>query len=50
MYYAIIIGLFIMFYAVFIYSLCKISKEADIRASKLFKEMGGIVNEDESNL
>ena len=48
MYYAIIIGLFIMFYAVFIYSLCKISKEADIRADRLFKEMRG--NENKSDL
>ena len=39
MYYTIIIGLFVVFYAVFIYSLCKISKEADMRADKLFKEM-----------
>ena len=36
LYYGIIIGLFVIFYAVFIYSLCKISKEADIRADKIF--------------
>ena len=48
MYYAIIIGLFIIFYAVFIYSLCKISKDCDIRADKLFHKMG-VRNENKSD-
>ena len=39
MYYIVIIGLFIVFYAIFIYSLCEISKDCDTRADKLFKEM-----------
>ena len=49
MYYVIIIGLFIIFYAVFIYSLCKISKDCDIRADKLFQKMG-VIDEDKSDL
>jgi len=47
-YYIIIIGLFVIFYSIFIYSLCKISKEADIRADKIFKEMRR--NENKSDL
>jgi len=48
LYYGIIIGSFIIFYAVFIYSLCKISKDCDMRADKLFKEMR--MNENKSDL
>ena len=48
MYYTTIIGLFVVFYAVFIYSLCKISKDCDMRADKLFKEMR--MNENKSDL
>jgi len=39
LYYGIIIGLFVIFYAIFIYSLCEISKDCDIRADKLFQKM-----------
>jgi len=49
MYYVIIIGLFIILYGIFIYSLCKISKDCDIRTSKLFYKMG-VRNEDKNNL
>ena len=38
-YYIIIISLFIIFYSIFIYSLCWISKDADNRADKLFNDM-----------
>ena len=49
MYYAIIIGLFIIFYAVFTYSIFKISKDGDKRADKLFQKMG-VIDEDKSDL
>ena len=49
LYYGIIIGLFIIFYAVFIYSLCKISKGCDIRDDKLFQKMG-VRNKNKSDI
>ena len=38
-YYTILIGLFVIVYGVFIYSLCRISKQADEKAEQLFNEM-----------